>query len=640
MGKLLPFPKAPKKKSLPSHVGAQEPNRATLARNIQEVLDDEAGPGGTLPKGLQCEVAVGIGGRSVTTWITKVPRSYPIVSADMTLAQVRNNREALEEQVYERVEAFLDYDEAYDVAAALVRSAYQDQIYDTEETIIEVFRDPNLRPEDLLRYFYFLRGLKAQEVVEDLTPFWDALAQNPAVGILFLEDPSLYQILKPYLKHRIGAKPRPRTKVGGRKKVTDDPLATPAQIEKLAKKDPLAALAHVNCPPDLWWRLAEYNPLAALHSPLFGLFALENPARWKDLEATHVADWLAQELRRIPDAMGQPLAADGLAHIARIVEEIPSQQKMFLEGLAVRRSYADGTAGLLEFAQVLGNIKSRMGRVPSHQHPTGTLARWYAVAAASEMSPSDSLSKAAYAEAVWAPGDPREYAERYRDAQLWQWHRLLAYYKAAPDLPPPLLSVGAKRPKKTNVGALEGRDVTDPILAQMVPLAVSLRDAWSDLYSWEQQNYTSIRRANLDWNTPFAEASLRVLTRDFNDLFQEKDIRANLQAFFQLASTLFAGYPKRPAFAKLQYFFQQLSQFLTGPLLFDWRDLTRLSERQLRTNWDLLATQLDALLRSEYKLDDLRTLFSYKRGRAFSTAIANTLVNLGLFGWSEEYQRL
>jgi len=57
-----------------------------------------------------------------------------------------------------------------------------------------------------------------------------------------------------------------------------DPMASPLDLFNLAQRRPREALAHPNCPPDLWWSLASRFPREAIQSPLWDFQLIENPA--------------------------------------------------------------------------------------------------------------------------------------------------------------------------------------------------------------------------------------------------------------------------------------------------------------------------------------------------------------------------
>lgn len=63
--------------------------------------------------------------------------------------------------------------------------------------------------------------------------------------------------------------------------LTSELTLPPEEIRRIAKMDPLRALLNANCPPDLWWELAEQYPREAEKSLGFGLQTLDNPGRWQ-----------------------------------------------------------------------------------------------------------------------------------------------------------------------------------------------------------------------------------------------------------------------------------------------------------------------------------------------------------------------
>ena len=82
-----------------------------------------------------------------------------------------------------------------------------------------------------------------------------------------------------------------------------NPMATADDRVWLQKKDPIAALLHPNCPPEMWWRLAAMDPLEAQSSILYGILTLESPEQREQLQK--------REHRQLGGTRGKSLAVSG-----------------------------------------------------------------------------------------------------------------------------------------------------------------------------------------------------------------------------------------------------------------------------------------------------------------------------------------
>ena len=92
--------------------------------------------------------------------------------------------------------------------------------------------------------------------------------------------------------------------------INADLSASAEDLAWLKEADPLAALAHPNCPKEMWWDLADRHPIEAETSPLFLLMQLESPGRWEELELNGAYIWQHPYIQRLPDAAKLLLIAD------------------------------------------------------------------------------------------------------------------------------------------------------------------------------------------------------------------------------------------------------------------------------------------------------------------------------------------
>ncbi len=124
--------------------------------------------------------------------------------------------------------------------------------------------------------------------------------------------------------------------------IKENPLASAEDLAWLKSQDPVAALSHPNCPPDIWWALAVDNPIEAIGSMLYPMFMLESPERWAILETKCLSHWVSLTLRKLPNVQAQLFAADCVEHVLPIYETANLNDQTVRESVAQRRSFARG----------------------------------------------------------------------------------------------------------------------------------------------------------------------------------------------------------------------------------------------------------------------------------------------------------
>ena len=121
--------------------------------------------------------------------------------------------------------------------------------------------------------------------------------------------------------------------------VVADPQASQDELVRLAREDVLAALAHPNCPADLWWELAASYPIEAQDSVLFEMMTLENPTRWVELETELIGPWIGFACMHLSESQEHLFAADCAEHVLHFFERRYPGDPRPREAIRVRRLF-------------------------------------------------------------------------------------------------------------------------------------------------------------------------------------------------------------------------------------------------------------------------------------------------------------
>ena len=187
-----------------------------------------------------------------------------------------------------------------------------------------------------------------------------------------------------------------------------DPLATLADIAQLTEQE---ALAHPNCPSEVWWALAAKYPDEAEQSALFALLTLEEPRRWEGLtDDGQFEAWINRDLNRLTPAQQELFAADCAERVLPVYKEWYPKDKRPREAIRVRRLFATGDATQKEWNAALGAARDAAADAGSSSDEEGAAEN---AARASFSSVRDAALFASYAAG---------HAERW-----WQWGRLQTY---------------------------------------------------------------------------------------------------------------------------------------------------------------------------------------------------------------------
>lgn len=134
--------------------------------------------------------------------------------------------------------------------------------------------------------------------------------------------------------------------------IAANPSASASEIEQLAEVMPEAAILHPNCPPEVWWPLAEKYPLLAIQSPMFPILTLESPDRWIDLEREKASDWIEDWIVKNMDT------AAGWKYRRKIADMtsdiLYSYNNMVYEDINREDSFKDYTGNIEQLMNALG----------------------------------------------------------------------------------------------------------------------------------------------------------------------------------------------------------------------------------------------------------------------------------------------
>lgn len=230
-------------------------------------------------------------------------------------------------------------------------------------------------------------------------------------------------------------------------------------IQQLEDVDPETAILSENCPTDLWWHLAQYHPIRAMESLLFGLLTLESPEKWEELERKHAGNWAIQTLKGGPvyisDTHTPPPNPIQLTDQARRLIAVEWAKKALLQREAPQVEQGGRTRGALHksipaalkaaeqaaFGEISKADLSRKYKA-AEKHPC-TAADWACLYAASPKIREEawsSVERAVYGLACTAitfQYDQTSFSKASNKEWIQIWRRILEYARLSPALPPP-----------------------------------------------------------------------------------------------------------------------------------------------------------------------------------------------------------
>ena len=220
--------------------------------------------------------------------------------------------------------------------------------------------------------------------------------------------------------------------IGAKKiKAKDDPTATHGQLKYLARQDPVAAVQHPNCPPEIWWELAAKYPIEAMSSTLYWMLTLESPERWEQLERGYLFTWMKHAIARLPFREQELFAADCAEHVLYFYEQAYPGDTRVRDAIAARRRYANGQLSESEW-NLIAEDKPAAKFALAHRLPFSTFWAVYYSAEASYVTArptdgaycaADAATNATYSA---APSTGIGYAAVLLE-RLWQWERVQQY---------------------------------------------------------------------------------------------------------------------------------------------------------------------------------------------------------------------
>ena len=189
---------------------------------------------------------------------------------------------------------------------------------------------------------------------------------------------------------------------------------------------PLEALAHPDCPPEIWWDLAATYPLEAMASLSSGNYLMEDPSQWANLEKANIESWIDATLERIPAEATQVFIADCADRVLPAFERLHPKDKRPREAIKIRRLFAKGeaTESVWNKAQVAAETAAES---------VEKSAAWASAKAIASLNASEAAQYAANAAAQAATGsdgtDSAARAAARAAERRWQWERLVRYVK-------------------------------------------------------------------------------------------------------------------------------------------------------------------------------------------------------------------
>lgn len=106
--------------------------------------------------------------------------------------------------------------------------------------------------------------------------------------------------------------------------ISADPEATASEIEQLAKTNPVAAIRHPNCPPEVWWGLLDRYPIEGIMSQSFILHMLECPERFAAARDANVGVWISSEISHLTKYQGFYFAKNLLLWVIGLTKLTPN----------------------------------------------------------------------------------------------------------------------------------------------------------------------------------------------------------------------------------------------------------------------------------------------------------------------------
>jgi len=209
-----------------------------------------------------------------------------------------------------------------------------------------------------------------------------------------------------------------------------DPRATPEEIKHLSEQYAVWGLEHVNCPPDLWWRLAAMCPIEARASVLFDILTLEEPGHWDDLTSNYVETWLVKYIDELPEVSRRLFAADCVERILPIWESLLPGNKLLQQAITAARAYAKKKITKQAMYQVRTALEDALENDNDVVDDAAVAVEAAIAATSGTREIYHVFARRAADEAVkvvsW-----ENYEGEWGQERKWQWERVLHYWPKA-----------------------------------------------------------------------------------------------------------------------------------------------------------------------------------------------------------------
>jgi len=211
-----------------------------------------------------------------------------------------------------------------------------------------------------------------------------------------------------------------------------------ATAEEVLQLPVLEALAHPNCPSDLWWRLAKDLPMEAEASLLFPLLTLEEPDRWEETVHDNLERWLRTGQQRLAISQQHLFVADCAERALPFFERKWVYEKRPRKAIQMRRLFARGEATEEQLKEAKQDAKMMRNHAESvrtrkHQDDYDEVRAYTENAAIFAATAShgtlDEISRDA-ASAFFYDGERTGKGNAAWDVERrWQWKRLQQYLR-------------------------------------------------------------------------------------------------------------------------------------------------------------------------------------------------------------------
>jgi len=217
-------------------------------------------------------------------------------------------------------------------------------------------------------------------------------------------------------------------------KAIGDPLASAGEVGELPA---LEALAHPNCPVEMWWKIAASNPVEAMRSVLYPLMLLATPERWVAMEEAHLRTWIEKAVRSLPLTAQHLFVCECIERVLPIWEAAYPCDGRIRAAWQVRRLFAEGKIKEAAWVQLANEADHAAGMAiedsepdpkqrTGETEPAAASVAWAAATYAQWTAPSDCARAVGKVAAGETPSRTAWFAARDQERR-WQWQRVQEY---------------------------------------------------------------------------------------------------------------------------------------------------------------------------------------------------------------------